>query len=140
MTKSTNSATAANSTSTSNNGAIMSKQEIIFVNSLAKISTGDSTVDKIATKVVTIIRSKELAMTLSDGEFVGVFGKANVKVSKVAKGKTSRYVLDINGLEIGGAFAAKAFNFSSTQDKVKSSTGVTFDQDVVADIAKAFEI
>jgi len=130
MTKSTNTTAAVE----------ISKQDVIFNKSLAKIKTGNETVDAICTKLVTMIRSNEIDMLETEEGFAGVYKQKEIKISKIAKGKTSRYVLDIMGLEVGGAFAAKSYNFSKSQNKETVSNAKVFEASAVTSAALLFEM
>ena len=131
MTKTTNTTAAV---------AVISKQDAIFNKSIAKIKTGNETVDAICCKLVTMIRSAEIEMMETDEGFAGVYKQKEIKISKVVKGKTSRYLLDIMGLEIGGAFAARSYNFSKSQNSVSVKSVKTFDSSAVTSAALLFEM
>jgi len=101
-----------------------------FTQSIAKVkTTGDVKADQIATAVVTKIFKRELAMA-GDVEkgFTGKIGKTEVKLSKVPMGKSKRYILTVGPVEIGGAFAAKAYTYATTQNKPQAAKK-TFDQE-----------
>jgi len=123
-----------------------SKAEI-FEKSLLRIrSTGDASVDEIAKKVLIAIHSKTMNMVEEKEGFVGKYNdKVPVAISrtvipskKAEKRETARYILKIGegdkALELGGAFAAKAYRFSKNQHKV-SVQSVSFNKDTVASIA-----
>tara|TARA_R110000765_G_scaffold306991_3_gene400814 strand:+ start:1511 stop:1906 length:396 start_codon:yes stop_codon:yes gene_type:complete len=131
MTKSTNTTAAV---------AVISKQDVIFNKSIAKIKTGNETVDAICSKLVTMIRSEEIEMIATDEGFAGVYKQKEIKISKVVKGKTSRYLLDIMGLEIGGAFASKSYNLSKSQNSVSVKSVKVFEASAVTSAALLFEM
>jgi hypothetical protein len=111
---------------------VQSPAQLRFTSSMSKIkTTGDKKADKIATAVVTRIFSKELKMvgTPEDG-FKGKIGKTLVKLSTVKMGKSNRYILSVGPVEIGGAYASKAFTYATTQNKPQAPSK-TYDQDAL---------
>lgn len=126
-----------------------SKEEI-FNDSIGKVSTGNSEVDKIARKVVTAIYKKEMEMEMVEDGYSGKYnGKVPVSVIRVVrapkkegKAPTARYKLSVgegaNKIELGARFAAKAFRFSRAQHESDSPT-VSFDEQTVAAVAALFD-
>lgn len=116
------------------------KAQQIFAASLAKVkSTGSVKVDQIARKIVTKIWDNSLEMEQVESGFSGTVGQTTVKVLKVPNGKTNRYSLRIGDLELGGPFAAKAWNYSTSQhkeDQRGQGKSVEYDEAQVAEIAE----
>lgn len=100
-----------------------------FAQSMKKVkSTGDAKADKIATAVVTKIFNNDLVMKQVKNDFVGKIGKTEVKIFKESVGKSSRYVISVGGVEIRGAYAAKAFTYANTRANPKAAKTVAYDQ------------
>jgi len=112
--------------------------QIVFENSLAKIKTGNVTVDAICVKLIKMIKSKEVIMDAV--QLTGEYKTVAIKIQKVVKGKTSRYILNVGDLEIGGAFAAKAYNFSLSQNKVSAVSTKSFDTSAVEAASLLFSL
>jgi len=120
--------------------ATISKAQAIFEKSLTKVSTGNETVDKIARVVVTKLRDQEFEITENETGFATNFKDCAILISKVAKGKSSRYVLAIGDLEIGGAFAAKAYKFAGDFGKETVKSVKSFDAERVSQAKLLFNI
>jgi len=120
--------------------ATISKAQAIFEKSLTKVSTGNETVDKIARVVVTKLRDQEFEITENETGFATNFKDCAILISKVAKGKSSRYVLAIGDLEIGGAFAAKAYKFAGDFGKETVKSVKTFDAERVSQAKLLFNL
>ena len=120
--------------------ATISKAQAIFENSLTKVSTGNETVDKIARVVVTKLRDQEFEITENETGFDTNFKDCAITISKVAKGKSSRYVLKVGDLEIGGAFASKAYKFAGDFGKETVKAVKTFDAKRVSEAKLLFNI
>lgn len=133
MAKSTISSASTVKTSTASKiEVIKSAQQIRFEGSLSKIkSTGNQKADTLAKKIVSKIFNKELKMVGSpeDG-FKCQLGDTDVvvEIKRTAVGKSARYVLTVGAVNIGGAFAAKAFAYATTQNKTKTINTVEFDE------------
>jgi hypothetical protein len=126
------SSTKVASVASATSPVVQSPAQLRFTSSMSKIkTTGDKKADQIATAVVTRIFSKELKMvgTPEDG-FKGKIGKTVVKLSTVKMGKSNRYILSVGPVEIGGAYASKAFSYATTQNKPQAP-GKTYDQDAL---------
>lgn len=128
------SAAAVSTSSTKATAKVKTVQSAMerFTQSIAKVkTTGDAKADKIATAVVTKIFQRELSMVgTPETGFAGKIGKTAVKLSKVKMGKSNRYVLTVGAVEIGGAYAAKAYSYATTQNK-PAAAKKSFDQDAL---------
>ena len=112
----------------------------IFSASIAKVhSTGNATVDKIAQTVLTEAFNRTCAtVEETDGYSFLLSRKDQVikaTVLNVKAGKANRKILTIGELQIGGAYAAKAFAIGRSTFKPASSVKANFSEDQVAELA-----
>lgn len=110
----------------------MSKAKAIFAKSVESIkanrSTGSAKLDAVGEKVLYGIFDGKLKFEATDDGYEGVMGKAAVSVSKVAKGKVKRTVLEVAGMEIQGEFAARAYKMAHASLNKKGRKTIEVDE------------
>ena len=116
----------------------MSKAQLKFAESVQRIintrSTGSEALDQLGSKVLYGINEGKVTFQETMNGFEGQMGKALVSISKVAKGKVKRTILDVAGFEIQGEFAARAYKMANSSLNKKGRKVVEVDEDQVNDV------
>lgn len=122
--------TKSSATSTAKKQPAMTAMER-FESSLSKVkSTGDAKADQIAQAIVRKVFTREMKVEGSaETGFTGKIGKAKVSLSTKKVGKSNRYVIQVGNVEIGGAYAAKAYTYATTAVKPAAGPKVSFKQE-----------
>jgi hypothetical protein len=123
-----------------------SKAQINFEASLVRIkekrSSGNSQIDELGCKILTLMYNKKLTFKeTSEDLYEGTIGKANVTISKVAHGtKSTRIILNVAGQEIQGEFAARAFKMAHASLNKKGRASIQVDESKLNDVISLLDL
>jgi len=108
----------------------MTKAQEKFVASVEKITSNNEVVDQIGKKVLYGIKDAKLVLApQGEASYSGTLGKAKVSVELRTKGKTNETVLDVNGMEIKGPFAARAYKMAVQAQNRTGRKAVEIDEE-----------
>tara|TARA_R110001592_G_scaffold153282_8_gene381604 strand:- start:389 stop:805 length:417 start_codon:yes stop_codon:yes gene_type:complete len=116
-----------------------SKAQINFERSVENIkekrSSGNVKLDNLGSKILYGIHEGRLTFKETDNGFAGELNTVAVSLTKVPHGtKSTRIVLGVAGMEIGGEFAARAYKMAHASLNKKGRKAINVDESKVEDV------